>query len=148
MNKKTYSAKKEDLKRNWYVVDAKDWILGRLATRIAMVLRGKHKPIFTQHVDTGDNVVVLNVEKMKFTGKKLEQKYDFRNSGYPGGAKFTRYDKLMDENPEKVLYLAVYGMLPKNKMRSKVIKKLHIYKGETHPHIAQDAKVFDIKTVK
>lgn len=145
---KTYIAKKETIEKAWHLVDARDAILGRVATRIAMVLRGKHKPTFTPHVDTGDNVVVINVDKLKLTGKKLTQKYAYRNSGFPGGATFTRYDVLMKTRPEKALFLAVRGMLPKNKMRDKLMKKLHLCKGEQHPHIAQNPQPLDVNIIQ
>ncbi|MFC1512547.1 50S ribosomal protein L13 [bacterium] len=145
---KTYSAKKTDVKKEWYIVDAKEWVLGRLAARVSMVLRGKHKPIFTPHLDTGDNVIIINAEKINFTGKKLQQKVHFRTSGYPGGAKFIRYDELMKTKPEKVIYLAVRGMLPKNRLRDRFMKKLHIYQGEEHPHTAQQAKALELRTIK
>lgn len=146
--RKTFVAKKENLEKKWYLVDANDIVLGRLATRVANILRGKHKPIFTPHVDTGDNVIVINAENVKLTGKKLVQKMDFRYSGYPGGTTFTRYDVLMKTNPEKAVRLAVRGMLPKNKLRDVIIKKLHIYKGAEHLHIAQQPEKLDILNMK
>ncbi|MDR0676841.1 MAG: 50S ribosomal protein L13 [Elusimicrobiota bacterium] len=146
--KKTFVAKKENIEKKWYVVDAKDIVLGRLATRVANVLRGKHKPIFTPHVDTGDNVVIINAKDIKLTGKKLVQKMNFRYSGYPGGATFTRYDVLMETKPERAVYLAVRGMLPKNKMRDVIIKKLHIYKGSEHLQAAQKPEKLDILNMK
>jgi large subunit ribosomal protein L13 len=142
--RKTFVPKVDDIQKEWYIVDATNLILGRMATRIADVLRGKHKPMFAPNVDTGDFVVVVNADKVKLSGKKLLQKIDFRHSGWPGGAKFTQYDKLMRENPEKAVLLAVRGMLPKNKLRSKFIKKLHIYRGENHPHVAQSPKALKI----
>lgn len=146
--RKTFVAKNENMTRKWYLIDGKGIVLGRLATRVANILRGKHKPIFTPHVDTGDNVIVINAKDIKLTGQKLTQKMDFRYSGYPGGSTFTRYDVLMKTNPEKALKLAVNGMLPKNKMRKFVIKKLHIYKENEHPHIAQKPEKLDILNMK
>ncbi|MFC1566976.1 50S ribosomal protein L13 [bacterium] len=142
--KSTFFAKNEEVKKDWLIIDAEGKVLGRLATRIADILRGKKKPIFTPHVDTGDFVIVLNADKIRLTGKKLEQKFAFRHTGYPGGVKLTRYDKLMSEKPEKAVQLAVSGMLPKNKLRAKFLKKLHIYKGTEHPHEAQKPKVIEI----
>ncbi|MFH1714647.1 MAG: 50S ribosomal protein L13 [Elusimicrobiota bacterium] len=143
---KTYTAKKEDLKQEWFVIDAKDRVLGRLAVKVANILRGKTKPIYTPHVDTGDNVVIINAEKVRLTGNKLKQKFAFRHSGYPGGDTLTRYDILMKEKPEQAILLAVRGMLPKNKLRAVFMKKLHVYKGVEHPHSAQQPKELNIPT--
>jgi len=146
--RKTYFAKNTDAIKNWYIVDAENVVLGRLATRIANILRGKHKPMFTPNVDTGDNIVVINASKVKLTGKKLLQKVNFRHSGFPGGVTLTRYDVMMKDTPEKAIYLAVKGMLPKNKLRDVFIKKLHIYKGAEHSHISQKPEVLDILNMK
>ncbi len=138
---KTYVTKEENIKRKWYLIDAEGCILGRLSTFIANILRGKDKSIFSPNVDCGDYVIVINVDKIILTGKKLEQKFNWRYSGYPGGLKLTRYDKLMAENPEKLFRLAVKGMIPNNKLRDKIIKKLKIYKGNVHNQQAQNPEV-------
>lgn len=142
--KKTFSAKKEEVQRDWYVVDASDKVLGRLATQIANILRGKNKPIFTPHVDTGDFVVVINADKVRLTGRKLEQKTYYRHSGYPGGLKSTTAGKIKDNNPEFIIKHAVKGMLPHNKLGRKQIKKLKIFAGPDHKHEAQSPKVLSI----
>ena len=134
---KTYMAKPEEVKRKWYVVDASGMVLGRLASQIASILKGKNKPEYTANVDTGDYVIVLNSDQIALTGKKAEQKYYRYHTGYVGGLKETRYDKLMEEKSDFVLYRAVKGMLPKNSLGRKMIKKLHIYKGGEHKHQAQ-----------
>lgn len=134
---KTFSAKEEGLQRGWVLVDAQDKVLGRLATEIARILRGKHKPIFTLHVDTGDHVIVVNAEKVRLTGKKLTDKIYYRYSGYPGGLKSINAQKLLQQKPEKVIELAVKGMLPKNKLGRETFKKLKVYAGPDHPHAAQ-----------
>lgn len=141
---KTYMAKAEEIKRKWYVIDAEGKPLGRLASEIAKILRGKHKPDFTPHVDTGDYVIVLNVEKIVLTGKKLDQKYYRRHSGYPGGLKETKYRHLMEKNPGKVLELAVKGMLPKNSLGRAMFKKLKVYAGGEHNHQAQKPETLEI----
>ena len=134
---KTYNARKEDIIRNWYVIDAEGQILGRLASEIARRLRGKHKPVYTPYVDTGDFVIVVNAGKVSLTGKKLSDKVYYHYSGYPGGLKKTYAGKLLEDNPDKVLNYAVKGMLPKNSLGRKMLKKLKIYKGNDHPHEAQ-----------
>ncbi len=134
---RTYSAKASEVERRWFVVDATDQPLGRLATRIATVLRGKHRPIFTPHVDTGDFVIVVNAEKVKLTGQKLDQKHWQRHSGYPGGLKSTPYRVLLQRRPQFAIEKAVRGMLPKNALGRKMLKKLKVYAGEQHPHAAQ-----------
>ncbi len=134
---KTYSPKPGEVTRNWYVVDAQDRVLGRLATHIATKLRGKDKPEFAPHVDTGDFVVVVNAAKIKVTGDKLEQKRYYYHSGYPGGIKEMRLDNLMREKPERVIRKAVSRMLPKNRLGRKLLKKLKVYSGPEHPHDAQ-----------
>ncbi len=133
----TKSAKPGEVTRNWYVVDAEDLVLGRLATRIADVLRGKHKPSYTPHVDTGDFVIVVNAEKIKLTGNKLEQKTYYRNTGYPSGIRKATAKELIDTKPDFIIRTAVKGMLPKNKLNRKIINKLKIYAGPEHPHKAQ-----------
>lgn len=141
---KTYSAKKEELQKKWYVVDAKDKILGRMASRIAHILRGKHKPIYTPHLDTGDYVIVINADKVNLTGKKKEQKFYYHHTGYPGHLKSIRYDKLLVQYPEKVIKLAVKRMLPKGVLAREMLKKLKIYTGNIHPHQAQQPEMLNL----
>jgi large subunit ribosomal protein L13 len=133
----TYDAKKGEVDRSWYVVDAQSKVLGRLATRVADVLRGKHKPIFTPYVDTGDFVVVINAEKVHLTGTKMENKKYYRHSGYPGGLKVTTPAELLRKKPEAIIMNAVKGMLPKTKLGRQQLKKLKVYAGKDHPHQAQ-----------
>ena len=141
---RTYMAKPEEIERQWYVVDATGQTLGRLATRIAEILRGKHKAIYTPHVDTGDYVIVINAEKIHLTGKKWEQKKYYRHSGYPGGLKETTYDKLLQKKPEFIIEKAVKGMIPHNKLGRQMIKKLKVYAGPEHPHQAQHPKELEL----
>ena len=145
---RTYTAKPADIKREWHVVDADGMPLGRLASEVAQLIRGKHKPIFTPHMDTGDFVVVVNADKVKLTGKKLEQKKHFSHSGYPGGVKLITYDVLMKKKPAFVIRKAVKGMLPHNKLGRVMIKKLKVYAGPNHNHEAQKPKVYKLKYVK
>lgn len=135
--KTTFMANAGNVERKWYVVDAEGQILGRLAAEVAKILRGKHKPTYTPHVDTGDHVIIINADKIVLTGKKLTQKTYFRHSGYPGGTTFTPAGKLLAERPTKVLELAVKGMLPKNTLGRKMFTKLNVYSGANHPHEAQ-----------
>ena len=139
MNKKTYLPKADGIERKWHLIDAEGKILGRLATEIADILRGKKKVIYTNHIDCGDFVVVTNASKVALTGKKLDQKMYFTFSGYPGGAKLTPYGKMMEKAPEKVLEAAVKGMLPKNKLADKQLKRLKVFKDDKHDHGAQFA---------
>jgi large subunit ribosomal protein L13 len=141
---KTFSAKGHEVKRDWFVVDATDCILGRLASEIARRLRGKHKPEFTPHVDTGDYIVVINVEKLRVTGNKAEDKKYYRHTGYPGGIYETTFIKMQQRFPARVLEKAVKGMLPKGPLGYAMIKKLKIYAGEAHPHSAQQPQALDI----
>ena len=141
---KTFSAKPHEVKRDWFVVDATDKVLGRLATEIARRLRGKHKPEFTPHVDTGDYVVVVNAEKLRVTGAKAEQKVYYRHSGYPGGIYEDTFTKLQQRAPVRVLEKAVKGMLPKGPLGYAMIKKLKVYAGGDHPHVAQQPKSLEI----
>lgn len=134
---KTYQAKKEEVEHRWYLVDAEGKVLGRLATELANVLRGKNKPTFTPHVDTGDFVIVVNAGKVILTGKKLKDKMYSRHSGYPGGFRQVSAGKLMAQKPTEVLRIAVRGMLPKNSLGRQMLRKLKIYSGATHPHEAQ-----------
>jgi len=136
--KKTYMAKKEDISRKWYIIDAKDKVLGRLATKAAVLLRGKHKPVFTPFLDTGDNVVVINAGKIKVTGRKMQQKVYRRYSGYPGGLREVTLDKMLVRKPQTVIRLAVQRMLPSGPLGRDMIKKLRIYADDKHPHNAQN----------
>lgn len=138
----TYMAKPQEVVRKWYVIDATDKTLGRLATEVARLLRGKHKPIFTPHVDTGDHVIVVNAAKVKLTGNKLQNKQYIRHSGYPGGLKVMPYEELMQKKPEKAIELAVKGMIPHNSLGRKTFKKLKVYRGPDHPHQAQMPEVW------
>ena len=137
---KTFSAKPSDITQDWILVDGTDQILGRLASQIASRLRGKHKAIFTPHMDTGDFVIVTNVEKLRVTGNKAFQKTYFRHSGYPGGISETNFEKLQDKYPDRVLKHAVKGMLPKGPLGYAMLKKLKCYSGDAHPHAAQQPK--------
>ena len=130
-------AKKETVERQWYVIDATDLVLGRAASQVAMLLRGKHKPIYTTHVDTGDNVIVINAGKIKLTGKKLDQKMYYYHTGYPGGLKEIPYKQLIAQKSAFAFKHAVKGMLPKGPLGSAMLKKLHVYDGAEHPHQAQ-----------
>ncbi|MAT54516.1 MAG: 50S ribosomal protein L13 [Saprospirales bacterium] len=140
---KTESAKKETVERKWYVVDAEGQTAGRLFSRIAHVLRGKHKPSFTPHVDTGDYVIVINADKIRFTGNKLQQKEYIRYTGYPGGQRRETAANLLQRKPEAVIENGVKGMLPKNKLGRAMIKKLFVYAGSEHPHAAQKPEPFN-----
>jgi large subunit ribosomal protein L13 len=134
---KTQHMRKEDVKKTWYLIDANGKVLGRLASEIARILRGKKKAIFSPHVDTGDFVIVVNAEKVRLTGDKLKGKFYYHHSGYPGGLKAVAAEELLAKKPEELLKRAVKGMLPKNKLGSKVFKKLKVYSGPHHPHEAQ-----------
>ncbi|MCD6276968.1 50S ribosomal protein L13 [candidate division WOR-3 bacterium] len=141
---RTFTLRKEDVKREWYIVDATGIPLGRLATRIATILRGKHKPEYTPHIDNGDFVICINADKVLLTGKKEEQKKYYRHSGYLGGLKVIPFRMMKEKKPEEIIYHAVRGMLPKNKLGRKMIKKLKVYAGDKHPHEAQKPKVLEI----
>ena len=143
---KTYSAKPEDIVREWWIVDATDLTLGRMATQIATILRGKHKPIFTPHMDTGDFVIVINAEKIHVTGNRLDDKIYYRHSQYPGGLKKETLRQKLDRKPEEVIQLAVKRMLPKNNLGRTMMKKLRVYAGPDHPHGAQDPLPLEIET--
>ena len=143
---KTYTAKKGEIAREWYLVDAEGQTLGRLATRIADTLRGKGKPQYTPHVDTGDFVIVVNAEKITVTGNKLDQKQYFRHSGYPGGLRSRTLREQLERRPTEVLRVAVKGMLPKNRLAAKQLTKLKIYAGPEHPHEAQAPKPLELET--
>lgn len=140
----TYSAKKNDVARSWYVVDANDKVLGRLASKVATVLRGKHKSVFTPHVDTGDFVIVVNAEKIHLTGSKLDKKLYYRHSGYPGGLKSKNAAEILEKKPEEIIKHAVKGMLPKNRLGRQQFKKLKVYSGADHPHESQTPKELEI----
>ncbi|HEY8424298.1 MAG TPA: 50S ribosomal protein L13 [Clostridia bacterium] len=141
---KTFMAKAQDIERKWYVVDAEGVALGRLASQVAAILRGKHKPIYTPHVDTGDHVIVINCDKVVLTGNKLDQKVKKSYSGYPGGLKTTIYRKYLAEKPEEAVYKAIKGMLPKNSLGRAMIKKLRVYRGAEHNHQAQKPEVLEL----
>ena len=134
---RTYSPKPADVRREWFVVDATDKVLGRLATEIAHVLKGKHKPTYATHIDVGDHVIVINAEKVRVTGKKAEQKVYYRHSGYPGGLRTIPFSKMMSDHPERILRKAVWGMLPHNRLGRSMFKKLRAYAGPEHRHAAQ-----------
>ena len=134
---KTYSAKPTEVERKWYIVDAQGCVLGRLASFVAVRLRGKHKPIYTPHVDTGDHIVVINAEKIALTGKKWDEKLYHRHSGYMGGLKSMTAKQLLEKRPEDLVTRAVRGMLPKNRLGRNMLKKLKVYAGSEHPHVAQ-----------
>lgn len=140
---RTKSTRKEDVERKWYIVDAEGQTAGRLFSRIAHVLRGKHKPAYTPHTDTGDYVIVINADKIRFTGKKLQQKEYVRFTGYPGGQRVEKAEKLLERNPVAVVEHGVRGMLPKNKLGRAMFKKLFVYAGSEHPHAAQKPEPFN-----
>lgn len=141
---KTFVPKKDDIEREWYLIDAKDKTLGRLASKIATILMGKHKPYYTPHLDCGDFVVVINADKIRLTGSKLEKKIYWWHTGYFGGIKSRTAKEMLQRKPEFLLYHAVKGMLPKNNLARKMIKKLKVYRGESHPHVAQKPKKIEI----
>jgi large subunit ribosomal protein L13 len=141
---KTFVAKEDDVAKKWYVVDAKDKVLGRLATQIAVRLRGKHKPVFTPHAETGDFVVVINADKVTLTGKKWDKKIYYHYTGYIGGLRQITAKKLLEKKPEDILRFAVKGMLPKNSLGRRQLKKLKIYVGADHPHEAQQPEILEI----
>ena len=144
---RTFSPKDSDITRQWHVIDASDVVLGRLASQAAVLLRGKHKPIFAPHVDTGDFVIVINADKIALTGNKLAQKRAYRHSGYPGGLRAVGYAELMEKHPERAVEKAVRGMLPKNSLGRKTLRKLKVYAGPDHPHQAQQPVPFEITQV-
>ncbi len=144
---RTYSPKPGDVTRQWHVIDAEDVVLGRLAVAAATLLRGKHKPIFAPHVDTGDFVIIVNAEKVALTGNKREQKLAYRHSGYPGGLKAVGYTRLLEDNPAKAVEKAIRGMLPKTTLGRQMLRKLKVYAGPEHPHSAQKPQAFEITQV-
>lgn len=143
----TYTPKAGDISQKWYVIDASDVVLGRLASQAAQLLRGKHKPTFTPNVDTGDFVIIINAEKIALSGSKLTDKYHYHHSGFPGGMKATPVGKVMNDDPAKVVEKAVLGMIPRNRLGRAIAKKLKVYAGAEHPHKAQNPEVFEIKQV-
>jgi large subunit ribosomal protein L13 len=145
---KTLSAKKADIQKEWYIVDATDQVLGRFSSNVARILRGKNKPIFTPHVDCGDNVIVINAEKIRLTGKKRTDKIYTRHTGYPSGQRFKTPAQLMAKNPASIIERAVKGMLPKNRLGSELFRNLYVYAGTDHPHEAQKPKKLDISLIK
>jgi large subunit ribosomal protein L13 len=142
---RTFILRKEDITRKWYVIDAENQILGRLASRIAVILRGKHKVTFSPHLNLGDNVIITNAEKIMVTGEKYEKKIYSRFTGYPSGLKFTQYKQMLKEHPDRIVRHAVQGMLPKNKLGDKILRRLHIYTGPNHPHKAQMPEKLELK---
>ena len=144
---RTYTPKPADITRTWHVIDATDVVLGRLAVQAATLLRGKHKPMFAPHVDTGDFVIIVNAAKVALTGQKSEKKLAYRHSGYPGGLKAVSYGKLLATRPERAVEKAVAGMLPKNSLGRAQLKKLKVYAGPEHPHAAQQPQAFEINQV-
>ena len=144
---RTYTAKPDDIERRWYVVDAEGQVLGRLAAEIAKILRGKHKPMFTPHMDTGDNVIVINASKVRVTGRKAEQKQYFTHTGYMGHERFTPFARMIAKHPERVIEKAVYGMLPKSALaRQRLRRKLRVFGGPQHDHAAQQPQPLTFKT--
>ena len=141
---RTFIPSKDDVEKKWYLVDADGEILGRLATRIAIILRGKHKPIYSPHMDVGDRVIVVNAEKIRVTGKKAKHKRYYRHTGYPGGLKFDTYADLMSRHPERILEKAVWGMLPHNRLGRKMYKKLKVHAGSNHTHQAQKPEKLEL----
>ena len=141
---KTFSAKEHEVSRDWYVIDAENQVLGRLATEIARRLRGKHKPIYTPHADTGDYIVVINADKVRVTGNKSDDKMYYRHSGYPGGLKSVNFNDLQAQKPHQIIEKAVIGMLPKNPLGRKMYGKLKVYAGSEHPHQAQEPKALSL----
>ena len=145
---KTVSANKATVEKEWYIIDAKDVVLGRLASVVAMVLRGKHKPSFTPHVDCGDHVIVINADKVKLTGSKMTDKQYLRHTGYPGGQRVQTPGDLMSKKPEAVIEKAVKGMLPKSRLGNAIFTNLYVYAADTHPHEAQQPKQLDLNKIK
>jgi large subunit ribosomal protein L13 len=141
---KTLSANNKDIIKKWHIVDANGMVVGRLASKIATILRGKNKAIFTPHVDTGDFVIVVNADKIRFTGNKLDKKVYFRHSGYPGGLKQETARNIMKDSPEEIIMIAVRGMLPKNRLGRQQLKKLKVYRGPEHPHKAQNPEILNL----
>ncbi|MDS1269923.1 50S ribosomal protein L13 [Lipingzhangella sp. LS1_29] len=144
---RTYSPKPNDVQRQWHVVDASDVVLGRLASQVATLLRGKHKPYYAPHLDVGDHVIVINADKVALTGRKLDQKRAYRHSGYPGGLRSVGYRELMEKRPERAVEKAIKGMLPKSSLGRSMAKKLKVYAGPEHPHQAQQPVPFELTKI-
>jgi large subunit ribosomal protein L13 len=144
---RTYTPKASEVTRAWHVIDATDVVLGRLASQAAILLRGKHKPIYAPHVDTGDFVIIINAEKVALTGAKLEKKTAYRHSGYPGGLKATSYEQMLEKHPTRAVEKAIRGMLPKNSLGRQQLRKLKVYAGDSHPHQAQQPVPFQISQI-
>lgn len=144
---RTFSPKPGDIERQWHVIDATDLVLGRLASQAAKLLRGKHKPVYAPHVDTGDYVIIVNAAKVHLTGNKRTQKLAYRHSGYPGGLRSVRYDELLRKSPERAVEKAIKGMLPKNSLGRQMFAKLKVYAGPDHPHAAQKPQPFEMSRV-
>lgn len=144
---RTFTPKPGDIERRWHVIDANDVVLGRLASQAAVLLRGKHKPTFAPHVDSGDFVIIINADKVALTGNKREQKKAYRHSGYPGGLRSVTYTELLDKNPQRAVEKAIRGMLPKNSLGRQVLSKLKVYAGPEHPHAAQQPVPFEITQI-
>ena len=144
---RTYTPKPGEITRAWHVIDATDVVLGRLASQTAILLRGKHKPIFAPHIDTGDFVIIINADKVALTGAKLAQKKAYRHSGYPGGLKAVSYEQMLEQHPTRAVEKAVRGMLPRNSLGRQMLGKLKVYAGDTHPHQAQQPEPFEISQV-
>jgi len=141
---RTWTYRPGSIEREWYVIDARDLVLGRLATRVAGILRGKHRPQYSPHADCGDHVIIINAEKIRVTGRKEAQKNYYRHSQYPGGLKTISLEKQREKHPERIIEAAVKGMLPKNSLGRKIIRKMNIYAGEQHPHVAQQPKTLSL----
>ena len=144
---KTISVKPAEVKKEWYVIDATDLVLGRLASRVALILRGKNKPSFTPNVDCGDNVIIVNADKVRLTGRKMTDRVYIRYTGYPGGQRFTTPKELLHKRPTELVRMSVKGMLPKNRLGDKLIKNLYLYQGSEHPHQAQNPKVIKLNEI-
>lgn len=144
ISNKTYNATPSTVDKKWVLVDAEDKPLGRVCSKVAAILRGKNKPEFTPHIDAGDNVIVINAEKVKLTGKKMSDKLYFRHTGYPGGEKFTTAEEMLEKKPTSLVENAVRGMLPKNRLGRKIFKNLRVYAGSVHPHTAQEPEIVEV----
>ncbi|MBR6458540.1 MAG: 50S ribosomal protein L13 [Actinomycetaceae bacterium] len=144
---RTYSPKPSDIERKWYVIDATDIVLGRLASQVAVLLRGKHKPTYAPHMDMGDYVIVINAEKIALTGSKRENKMAYHHSGFPGGLRAVNYAELLETHPERAIEKAVQGMLPKNRLARQQIQKLKVYAGPEHPHASQNPEPFELTQI-
>ena len=144
---RTYSPKPGEVTRTWHVIDAQDVVLGRLATQAATLLRGKHKPTYAPHVDTGDFVVIINADKVALTGSKRDQEFQYRHSGFPGGLRKQSFGEVLDTRPDRMVEKAIKGMLPKNRLGRQIANKLKVYSGPNHPHAAQQPQAFEIKKI-